>query len=144
MTQQQTFAETKQILYLQWYIRLVSNHLIQVVINNFKLIILDYLAAMKSGILDWHRFLRLVHKQSLYLEDNLMSSRYLPSKIHSGIMLYTCTQRDMLCPCEMQCLVQCCSWGHCCHNSKHLLIIVSTFVLRLKAVESLLETSQCT
>jgi len=52
MTQQQTFAETKQILYLQWYIRLVSNHLIQVVINNFKLIILDYLAAMKSGILD--------------------------------------------------------------------------------------------
>jgi len=33
----------------------VSNHYIQAILNNFKFIILDYLAAKKSGILDWRR-----------------------------------------------------------------------------------------
>jgi len=32
-----------------------SNHHIQAVMNNLKFITLDYLAATKSGILDWHR-----------------------------------------------------------------------------------------
>jgi len=31
----------------------ISNRHIQAVMNNLKLIILDYLAAKKSGVLDW-------------------------------------------------------------------------------------------
>ena len=34
-------------------VRQISNHHIQAVMNNLKLIILDYLAAKKSGGLDW-------------------------------------------------------------------------------------------
>ena len=35
------------------------------------------------------------------------------------------------------------SCGHYYHNSERSLVIVSTLVLRLKAAESFLETSQC-
>jgi len=37
-----------------------------------------------------------------------------------------------------------CSCCRCCNNPKRSLLIVSTHVLRLKASESFLETSQCT
>jgi len=44
----------------------IINRHIQVVTNNLKLIILDYLAAKKSGVLDWRiHFL-------LYLEGNVL------------------------------------------------------------------------
>jgi len=43
--------------------------------NNLKLIIFDYLAAKKSGILDWHIFLQLVHQQPLLWK--VMPSRRL-------------------------------------------------------------------
>jgi len=44
--------------------------------DNLKFIILDYLSAKKSGILDWRRDLRLVHKQSLYLGGNAFQTSY--------------------------------------------------------------------
>jgi len=43
--------------------------------HNLKFIILDYLAAKKSGSLDLtQRFLLLAHKQSLYLEANVLQT----------------------------------------------------------------------
>jgi len=40
---------------LQWYIRVVTARVVQAVMNNLKFIILDYLAAKKSWVLDWRR-----------------------------------------------------------------------------------------
>jgi len=42
-------------MYLQWYISQTTNRHIQVVMNNLMFIILDCLAAKKSGIVDWRR-----------------------------------------------------------------------------------------
>jgi len=50
-----------------------SNRHNQVVMNSLKFIILDNLAAKKSGILDWRR---VVHKQSVYLEGNALQTSY--------------------------------------------------------------------
>jgi len=52
--------------------------------NNLKFIILDYLAAKKSGILNWRRFLRF--SNSIW---EVMPSRHLMSTIRSGLMHYT-------------------------------------------------------
>jgi len=42
---------------------------------NLKFMILDYLAAKKSGILDFTQiFLQLIHRQSLYLEGNALQA----------------------------------------------------------------------
>jgi len=58
----------------------ISNRHIQAVMNNLKFISLDYLAANKSGILDWRRD-HSVGRKCLPI--------ILPSTIRSGIMLYT-------------------------------------------------------
>jgi len=53
-----------------------SNRSMQAIMNNLKFIILDYFAAKKSGMCGLtQRFLRLIHKQSLYLESNVLHSR---------------------------------------------------------------------
>ena len=58
--------------YLQWYIKLVTACLFQAVMKNLKSILLDCLAAKKSGIFDRRRdTLRIVHKQFFYLEGNV-------------------------------------------------------------------------
>jgi len=46
--------------------------------NNLKFIILDYLAAKKSGVLDWRRDLCgwCDYKQSVYLEGNALQTSY--------------------------------------------------------------------
>jgi len=44
--------------------------------DNLKFIILECLAAKKSWILDWHRFLWLVLKQLVYLEGNVLQTSY--------------------------------------------------------------------
>jgi len=94
----------------------------------------------------------------------------LPSTILSGILLYTSNANSTLI--NSQTLVRrralsvmfnvvcyarvsrnnrlydksnvACSFSRCYDNSKRSLLIVSTHVLRLKAAESLLETSRCT
>jgi len=48
----------------------ISNRHIQVVMNNLKLISLDYLAAKKSGILDWCIYFLLC------LEENALQTSY--------------------------------------------------------------------
>jgi len=53
-----------------------SKRHLQAVMNNRKFIILEYLPTKKSGILDWHRFLHLVCKQSLCLEGNALQTSY--------------------------------------------------------------------
>jgi len=53
----------------------LSNRHIQAVVNNVKLIILDYLATKKSGILGW-RFLWLILKQLLFLDGNALQTSY--------------------------------------------------------------------
>jgi len=81
------------------------------------------------------------------------------STIHSEIMLHTlstmknrlkpwcgdvhwalCSTRYAMPVCDA--IANCC--GRCYHNSERSLLIVSMLVLRLKAAESFLETSQCT
>ena len=56
-----------------------TNRHIQAVMNNPKFIILEYLAAKKSRVLDWHRYLGLVHKQWLrhVTEYNTLSDNTL-------------------------------------------------------------------
>jgi len=53
-TQQQIFAEPKRIDVFTM-VHQISNYHIQAVINNLKLIIIDYVAAKKCGISDWRR-----------------------------------------------------------------------------------------
>jgi len=48
----------------------ISNRHIQAVMNNLKLIILDYLAAKKSRLLDWCMYFLL------YLEGNALQTSY--------------------------------------------------------------------
>ena len=48
----------------------ISNRHIQAVRNNLKLIILDYLAAKKYGVLDWCIYFLL------YLEGNALQTSY--------------------------------------------------------------------
>jgi len=47
-----------------------SNRHIKAVMNNLQLMILDYLAAKKSGVLDWGRYFLL------YLEGNALQTSY--------------------------------------------------------------------
>ena len=66
----------------------ICNRHIQAVMNNLKFIILDYLTAKKSGILDWRRDF-CDWSLSGYSIWRVMHPNILQSTIRSGIMLYT-------------------------------------------------------
>jgi len=93
-----------------YMVQKTSNRHIQAVMNNLKFITLDYLAATKPGVLDWHRFLQLVHKQWLRhvteyntLGDNAphTHAQYWSIDWNRGAVARreSYVQREMLCPC---------------------------------------------
>ena len=69
----------------------ISDRRMQAIMNNLQLIIFDYLAAKKSGILDWRRGFCHWSTSSLSIGKVMSSIPVHESTIHSKIMLHTRT-----------------------------------------------------